>query len=61
MGGRGCAGWKGIKGGREWDNCNSIINEMYFFKKNPWSCMSQEPGSFSSSSPGLISSHTPGN
>ena len=33
-GGRGCAGWRGIKGGGgEWDNCNSIINKIYF-KKN---------------------------
>ena len=28
VGGRGCAGRKGIKGGK-WDYCNSIINKMY--------------------------------
>ena len=27
--GRGCAGWRGIKG-RKWDNCNSIINKYIF-------------------------------
>ena len=26
VGGRGCAGWREIKGGK-WDNCNSIINK----------------------------------
>ena len=26
VGGRGCAGWRGVKGGK-WDNCNSIINK----------------------------------
>ena len=26
--GRGCAGWRGIKGGK-WNNCNSIINKIY--------------------------------
>ena len=31
-GGRGCEGQRGIKGG-EWDNYNSIINRIYFFKK----------------------------
>ena len=30
-GGRGCAGQRGIKG-KEWDNCNSIINKIYIFK-----------------------------
>ena len=30
VGGRGCAGQKRIKGGK-WDNCNSIINKIYFF------------------------------
>ena len=25
--GRGCAGWRGIKG-EKWDNCNSIINKI---------------------------------
>ena len=30
-GGRGCEGQRGIKG--KWDNYNSIINEIYFFKK----------------------------
>ena len=25
-GGRGGAGWRGIKGRKKWDNCNSIIN-----------------------------------
>ena len=28
MGGRGCAGRRGIKGGK-WDNCNSIINKIH--------------------------------
>ena len=28
VGGRGCAGWRGVKG-EEWDNCNSIINKIY--------------------------------
>ena len=28
VGGRGCAGWKGIKGGK-WTNCDSIINKIY--------------------------------
>ena len=32
VGGQGCAGQRGVKGGK-WDNCNSIINEIYFFKK----------------------------
>ena len=32
-GGRGCAGWSGVKGGK-WDNCNSIINKIYFLKRN---------------------------
>ena len=32
VGGRGCAGWRGVKGGK-WDNCNSIIHKLYFFKK----------------------------
>ena len=32
VGGRGCAGWRGIKGGK-WDNCNSIISKIYFLKK----------------------------
>ena len=32
VGGKGYAGWKGIKGGK-WDNCNSIINKIYFFKR----------------------------
>ena len=31
VGGRGWAGWSGVRGG-EWDNCNSIINK-YIFKK----------------------------
>ena len=26
VGGRGLAGWSGVKGGK-WDNCNSIINK----------------------------------
>ena len=32
VGGRVCAGLKGVKGGK-WDNCNSIINKIYFLKK----------------------------
>ena len=31
-GGKGCAGWRGIKGGK-WDNCNSIINKIYVLKR----------------------------
>ena len=31
-GGRRCPGWRGIKEGK-WDNCNSIINKIYFLKK----------------------------
>ena len=31
VGGRGDAGQRGIKGGK-WDNCNSIINKIYFKK-----------------------------
>ena len=31
-GGRGCVGQRAIKE-RKWDNCNSIINKIYFFKK----------------------------
>ena len=30
-GGRGCAGQRGIKGGK-WDSCNSIIDKIYFKK-----------------------------
>ena len=26
------AGWRGIKGRKKWDNCNSIINEIYLKK-----------------------------
>ena len=26
------AGWRGIKGRKKWDNCNSIINKIYFKK-----------------------------
>ena len=33
VGGRGCAGWRGVKGGK-WDNCNSIINKIHL-KKQP--------------------------
>ena len=32
-GGRGCAGWRGPKGGK-WDNCNSIINKIHLKNKN---------------------------
>ena len=31
VGGRGCARWSGVKGGK-WDNCNSMINKIYFLK-----------------------------
>ena len=31
VGGRGCAGRRGVEG-RKWDNCNSIINKIYFLK-----------------------------
>ena len=30
--GRGCAEQRGIRGREEWDNCNSIINKIYFKK-----------------------------
>ena len=30
---RGGAGWRGIKGRKQWDNCNSIINKIYLKKK----------------------------
>ena len=33
VGGRGCAGWSGVKRGK-WDNCNSIINKIYLKHKN---------------------------
>ena len=29
VGGKGCAGWKGVKGGK-WGYCNSIMNKIYF-------------------------------
>ena len=29
--GRG-AGWRWIKGRKHWDNCNNIINKIYFKK-----------------------------
>ena len=32
-GGRGGAGQRGVKGREKWDNCNSIINKIYIFKK----------------------------
>ena len=32
-GGRGDTGQKRIKGRKKWDNCNSIINKLYFKKK----------------------------
>ena len=32
-GGRGCAGWRGIKG-ENWDNWNSIINKIYLKKRD---------------------------
>ena len=28
----GGGGHDGVKGGRKWDNCNSIINKIYFKK-----------------------------
>ena len=27
--GGGCAGWRVLKGRKKWDNCNSIINNIY--------------------------------
>ena len=43
MGGRGWAGRRGMKGGK-WDNCNSIINKIYFLKnKNKIIILKQEP------------------
>ena len=32
-GGREGTGQRGIKGRKKWDNCNSIINKIYFLKK----------------------------
>ena len=32
-GGSGGAGWRGIKGRKKWDNCNSMINKIYFKNK----------------------------
>ena len=32
-GGRGDARWRGIKGRKKWDNCNSIINKIYLKKE----------------------------
>ena len=29
----GGTGQRGIKGRKKWDNCNSIINKIYIFKK----------------------------
>ena len=34
-GGSGCAGRRGIKGGK-WDNCNGIINKIYFKMKGKY-------------------------
>ena len=31
--GRGCAGQRGIKERKKWDNCNSIINKIYLKRK----------------------------
>ena len=33
-GGRVGTGWRGIKGRKKWDNCNSIINKIYLKIKN---------------------------
>ena len=35
VGGRGCAGWSGVKGWK-WDNCHSIINKIMKKKPNSW-------------------------
>ena len=32
-GGRRATGQRGIKGRKTWDNCNSIINKIYFLKR----------------------------
>ena len=45
MGGRGCAGWRGIKGGK-WDNRNSIFNKIYFLKKKKKNCRHKESSIF---------------
>ena len=37
VGGEVCAGQRGRKGAN-WDNCNSIINKIYFLKKKYSSC-----------------------
>ena len=31
--GKGGAGWRGRKERKKWDNCNSIINKIYFKKE----------------------------
>ena len=41
MGGRGWAGWSGVKG-QKWDNCNSIINK---YIKNIFPYLSTKPRS----------------
>ena len=33
VGGRWVVGWRGIKGRKKWDNCNSIINKIYLKNK----------------------------
>ena len=36
VGGRGGAVWRGDKGDKKWDNCNSVINNIYIFLKSNW-------------------------
>ena len=38
MGGKVGAKWRGTKGRKEWDNCNSIINKIYFEKRENSQC-----------------------
>ena len=45
-GGRGGTGRRGIKGRKKWDNCNSIINKIYFLKKQEQSGLMMLSGKF---------------
>ena len=54
MGGRGWAGWSGVKGGK-WDNCNSIINK-YTFKKSAYLIDKITLGDFVMTVPNILSS-----
>ena len=36
-------GWRGARG-KNWDNCNSIINKIYFYKKKKIKNFASGPG-----------------